>query len=222
VTPDGALQAGGAQPENIGRGYSSWRQVSGYFDGDGSVSLEIVRYVLRFRVRFVDTWRPQVVSIRLFLIQHGITPTGVNQDNKKDRLAPYRVEVGAAGEVLKVAKKMLPFCLKKAEDLRITIDYLEGRITANEAVNRFNEEVRRGRRSGFIRESNVTYTRPEGLRLWQLENARKARAAHAVDVSSDIQNLIREDHNKSGLGFVRLSKKYGYSQSVIKRILRGP
>ena len=203
------------------RGYSSWRQVSGYFDGDGSVSLEVVKYVLRFRVRFADTWKPQMDSIRSFLIRHGIRATGVNRDNAKDPLPAYRVEVGAVGSVLEVARFMLPFCVKKAEDLGITIDYLEGRITADEAVAKFNEEVRRGRRSGFIRESSMPYKRAQGIRLKQLENARKARAAYAVYVSPDVRDKIREDHAKLKVGFISLSKKYGYSPSVIRRILRG-
>jgi len=58
---------------------------------------------------------------------------------------------------------MLPYCSKKAEDLKIAIDYLEGKITGNQAIARFNEEVKIGRGSGFIRTQNVPYKREEGI-----------------------------------------------------------
>ena len=47
--------------------YTTWQQVGGYFDGDGNVGLEVVRYVLRFRLRFSDTWEPQVITIKSFM-----------------------------------------------------------------------------------------------------------------------------------------------------------
>ena len=53
----------------------------------------------------------------------------------------------------------------------------------------------------------------------QLENARKARAAYAVNVSEGTKARIRKDHQDLKLGHNRLSRKYGYSASVIRRIL---
>ena len=111
--------------------------------------------------------------------------------------------------------------VKKSEDLRITIEYLEGRITGNEAVAAFNDEVASGRRRGSHREAEIPYTREQGIRLSKLANAKKARAAYAVNVAIEIQDKIRDDHSKMKLGSIRLSKKYGYSQSVIRRILSG-
>jgi len=121
--------------------------------------------------------------------------------------------------VLRAAKAMLPYVVKKKEDLQIAIDYIEGRITGNEALNLFNNEVRMGRRKGKIREANLPYKRHEGLRLSKLENARKARAAYAVSVSDAIQKEIRADHWRHKLSFVKLSMKYGCSVSVIRRVL---
>lgn len=56
----------------------------------------------------------------------------------------------------------------------------------------------------------------------ELENPRLARAAYAVKVSDEIQANIRYDHEDLKLGHIRLSKKYGYSVSVIRRILTSP
>ena len=202
--------------------YDSWEQVGGYFDGDGNVGLEVVKYVLRFKLRFSDTWKPQVETVHLFFHANGIATTSISHEVHQEKRDAYRFDVGALDSVLAAAKAMLPFSVKKAEDLRIAVDYLEGRITGTQAIQRVNDEVRTGRRSGFLRRPNLPYVRGEGLRTAQLENARNARAAYAVDVSPSVQAKIREDHSDLRLGHIRLSRKYGYSVSVIRRILGAP
>jgi hypothetical protein len=182
------------------------------------VGLEVVKYVLRFRLRFSDTWRPQIETIKSFMEIRGIFATGVQREVKAGRRDAFRFDINAVEGVLRAAKAMLPYCVKKAEDLRILIDYLEGRISGNQAVERYNQEVRTGRRSGFIREMMLPYTRHEGLRLAKLENARKARAAYTVEIAEATQAKIRDDHAR-GLGHIRLGRKYGYSAHVIRRIL---
>lgn len=57
--------------------YRSWRQVGGYFDGDGNVGLEVVKYVLRFKLRFSDTWRPQIETVQSFFHAKGIDTTSL-------------------------------------------------------------------------------------------------------------------------------------------------
>jgi hypothetical protein len=52
---------------------------------------------------------------------------------------------------------MFPFCVKEAVDLRIAIEYLEGRMTGNQAIQRSDEEVRIGRRSGCVRGQAVPW-----------------------------------------------------------------
>lgn len=200
-------------------GYSSWRQVSGYFDWDGNVGLEVVKRVLRFKLRFVDTWRPQIESISNFLHQSRVNSSSIGRDEKERWQAAYRLDVTEIKSVLRAAKAMLRYTVKKREDLRIAIEYLEGRITGNEAIAAFNGEVRIGRRRGKIRDATLPFTRKEGLRLSKLENARKARAAYAVDVSEEVKRLIKNDHGRHRLSHVKLSKKYGYSVSVIRRVL---
>ncbi len=203
-------------------GYDSWEQVSGYFDGDGSVSVEVSQNVLRFRIRFVDTWRPQIESIRSFLMRRGIRVGSVLRDKKDDPMSGYRIEVGRIEDVLKTAKVMLPLCVKKQRDLEIVVDYLEGRISGTEALARFNEEVRAGRRSGVIRHDDVPFTKSEGFRRYRLAAAARARAGHIVVVPHETEVGIKKDHIELKLGYIRLSKKYGYSQSVIRRVLRQP
>jgi len=211
------------QSKRPSEAYRTWEQVGGYFDGDGNVGVEVVRYILRFRIRFSDTWEPQIQSIRTFMVGNGIASTEVGREKaRKGQLDAFRIDIGAVSSVLKAGELMLPHCVKKAEDLRIVIDYIEGRLTGNEAIERFNEEVRIGRRSGLIRELTLPFTRPQGLRVKELENARKAREAYHVNVSKEVQEEIRRTHEGFGLSFVKLSKKYGYSVSVIRRVLGAP
>ena len=200
--------------------YNSWKQVSGYFDGDGNVGLEVVKRVLKFKLRFVDTWRPQISSVSEFLSTKGINCGSIGKGEKNGAWqAAYRLDVAEVRSVLKAAKAMLSFTVKKNAELQVAIDYLENKITGNQAIRALNEEVLSGRRRGKIRKETLPQTRIEGLRLAQLENARNARAAYAVDVPGDIQEMIRADHSGLKLGHIRLARKYGYSTHVIRRVL---
>ena len=86
-----------------------------------------------------------------------------------------------------------------ATTCEFAVEYLEGKITGSQALDLFNEEVRIGRRKGKIRESILPYTRQEGLRLTRLENARKARAAYAVNVSQAKQEQVRKTTPRGNL-----------------------
>jgi hypothetical protein len=202
--------------------YTSWKQVAGYFDGDGNVGLEVVRRVIRFKLRFVDTWRPQILSIRAFLVRCGISSGPIAKgEGRGVWQAAYRLDITEVKSVIRAAKAMIKYSVKKRAELQVTVDYLEGRITGNQVLSAFNEDVRSGRRRGKIRLDNIPYTRADGIRLSKLENARKARAAYAVEVSDETEAAIRIDH-EAGIGHLRLSKKYGYSVSVIRRVLGAP
>ena len=200
--------------------YKSWNQLSGYFDGDGNVGLEVVKRVIRFKIRFVDTWKPQVEAIASFLAHQGVSCGSIGRGEKRGAWqAAYRLDTDGIESVMKTAKSMLPFTVKKRIELQTVIAYLEGRITGNQALEVFNWAVVVGRRRGKIRFEDVLFTRGEGLRLSQLENARNARAAYPVNVSDKVQEEIRNDHKVGKLGHIRLSRKCGYSVSVIRRVL---
>lgn len=114
---------------------------------------------------------------------------------------------------------MISYSVKKQTKLRTTVDCLEGRMTGNDAIRIFNQQVECVRRRGKIRHDGIPLPRGEGLRLTQLENARHARAAHAVNVSPEVQEQIRKDHVEGKLGLILLRRRYGFSSSVIRRIL---
>jgi len=202
--------------------YTSWRQAAGYFDGDGNVGIEVVKRVLRIKIRFVDTWKPQVDSIRTFLERHKVHVGNIGRDEKKTWQPAYRLDIGEVKSVIRTAKAILAFTVKKRDDLRIAIEYLESRMTGNQAIEAFNAEVRSGRRRGKIRTCNLPLTRIEGIKRSQIESAKNARAAYAVEISREIERKILRDHAEQKLGHIRLSRKYGYSVSVIRRVLGAP
>lgn len=127
--------------------------------------------------------------------------------------------MGALESLVRAGRMMLPHCSKKAEDLAIMVEYLEDRTTGDQAIERLNKEVNSGRRSGYVRCVNLPLTRVEGARLAQLENARKAGEAHAVDVPQAVQDGIRKDHSDRRLCHILLSRKHGYLVSVVRRVL---
>ena len=178
-----------------------------------------MKRVLRFKTRFVDTWKPQIDSIAAFLALRGISCGSIGKGDKKGAWqAAYRLDVVEVGGVLKT-KSMLTSTVRKRTELQAAIDYLEGRMTGNQILEVFNGAVKSGRRRGKVRFEDIPFTREEGLRLSRLENARNARAAHAVNVGDDIQELVRTDHRVGRLGCLRLSRKYGLSTNVVRRFL---
>jgi len=182
--------------------------------------LELVKRVIRFKLRFVDTWRPQIESIASFMTKNGIRLSSVGRDSKPGVWqAAYRLDITEVNSVIVAATALIGQTVKKRLELETVVKYLEGRITGNQALAIFNAAVRSGRRRGKTRPLSLPFTRGEGLRLSKLENAERARAAHAVVVSAGVQRNIRRDHEVLKLGQIKLSRKYGYSVSVIRRVL---
>ena len=156
--------------------YQSWRQLAGYFDGDGNVGLSVVKYVLRFRMRFSDTWEPQIQAIKSFLTEKGNTASRIWRETNERKRDAFKIDINSLDSVLRAAKAMLPFCAKKAEDLRITVEYLEGRITGSQAIGRFNEEVRIGRRSGYFRNPKLSLHKARGYPSCPIRECKKSQS----------------------------------------------
>ena len=200
--------------------YRSWRQVAGYFDGDGAVYVSIRKYVLKVRLCFYDAWRPQLEAVKRFL------------ENKRIRTRRLAVQRKTLGDVwyltisdppviIKVIRGMLPFSCKKRGDLLVALRYLEERMTADDVVAKLNEFVRDRRRAGFIRRTRIPYTRSEGTLVGRRIAARAGAMAARVRVPSRIQARIVTDRTMRGLTLPELSSKYDCGIRVIRRILRG-
>lgn len=200
------------------RGYNSWRQVAGYFDGDGAVYVSIKKYVLKIRLCFYDAWKPQLEGIKAFLETRGIRTRQLAVQRKKLGDVWY-LTISDAINIRVIARKILPFLCKKRGDLLIALGYLDGKLTAEEAIAELNESVNDKRRSGYIRKATIPYTRSEGTILGRRQGAEAGASAVRVAVPLSLQERIRKDRMKRGSTLSELQLKYGYSIHVVRRIL---
>lgn len=54
-------------------GYSTWEQVAGYSDGEGSISISITRFGFSIGSAFADSYKPLLEHIASFLQNGGST-----------------------------------------------------------------------------------------------------------------------------------------------------
>ncbi len=166
------------QPLNEQRGYEQWAQAGGYFDGDGSVYLLVASaFVLKFGLVWVDNSQDQLIQLRNFMPASGVTLGNVLKHSEN----VFRLQIGSPHFVLLAAKALEQFTFKKREELRILIDYYEGRITGTEVLSKINELVRREVRLGKIRMPIEMPVYGEGKLLSAKARGRKAaqtRKAH--------------------------------------------
>jgi hypothetical protein len=132
--------------------YKNWRQVAGYFDGDGSVTVHVCKLVLDFGLQFVDNHRPQLEQLQYFLVERGVR-TGRITKNSTEMM--YVLLVSEDYSLVKAARMLRPFCFKKKEELGALIDYMGNRISANAVIEVFNRLVTIGERTGKIRSVNM-------------------------------------------------------------------
>ncbi len=160
------------------KGYRSWRQVAGYFDADGSVHVRTDSpVVLRFGLVWVDSCSDQLLQLRVFLREQGVSVGDVLQQGS----GAYSLEIASPKCCLMVARLLAPFCFKKKEELMMVTDYYENRIDGTEALSRMNDAVVRGTRVGKMKplielpkyaEGKLSVARARGMKSAE---ARKSR-----------------------------------------------
>lgn len=151
--------------------YDDWKQVSGYFDADGNATYDPGKWVLFPKLSFIDNFRPQITMIQEFLISQGLKVWGNNQVSG----GAWKIGLSRADSVYMMATMMRPHLHKKQEDIESIIDYLDNKITGTLFAELFNENVRKGNRTGIIRFVDIPYTRRDGQILRKIENAEQAR-----------------------------------------------
>jgi hypothetical protein len=155
------------------KGYRSWTQAAGYFDGDGSVHLRTDSpVVLRFALVWVDNCFEQLLQLKKFLSSRGIILGNVLRQGDA-----HSLQIASPKFCLAAAKQMLPFCFKKEPELTILKDYYENNIDGTEAISRINAMVTCGIRLGKIRPSIVLPKYSEGkLRVARARGLKSAEA----------------------------------------------
>jgi len=198
--------------------YQDWRQVSGYFDGDGCADFDQGKWVLHPKLLFCDNFRPHLEMLTQFLVSrdirtHTISPTR----------GAWKFGVGEAESVRRMASMMWPYCSKKSGEVKAVLDYLDNKITGSQLVEVFNESVRMGNRTGKIRVVDMPYTKEEGQALREKkrrEQALELVAANTI-ITEDLIDKIRESLLSGEATNGELAKRYNVSAATISRALYG-
>ncbi len=186
--------------------YTSWRQVAGYFDGDGSVIVRIRQFVLIFYLQWSDHNKPQLDQINDFIHETNQVSTRIYPIRTLDA---FHLQVTRRDSVVKIAGKLLPFSFKKRRELEVVVDYYNNRITGNKAISMINEQVRKGFRSGEILKANLPYTHADGSR----------RARRRSKLSDEALEQIADEYREKRSSIAELALAYGKARSTIRKIV---
>jgi hypothetical protein len=152
--------------------YNRWAQVSGYFDGDGSVYLNTSSSaVLQFALVWVDNCREQLGQLRWFLMSRGISTGEVLRRGD----GVFTLAIASPRNVLKASKLLLRHCYKKKFELGLVIDYYENKINGSQAIDGFNSSVRMGVRVGKIRSMQLPLKYDEAKREIAVRRGRRSQ-----------------------------------------------
>lgn len=198
--------------------YTDWRQVSGYFDGDGCADFDPGKWVLHPKLLFSNNFRPHLEMLMQFLTIRNIRTHALSSTS-----GAWKVGVAQAESVRRMASAMWPYCSKKREEVKAVLDYLDNRTTGSQLAEVFNASVRMGNRTGKIRVVDMPYTREEGQAL-----RKEKRAQHALKmitsntiITVDLIDQIRESLLSGEATNGELAKKYGVTPATISRAMFG-
>ena len=197
-------------------GYDSWRQIAGYFDGDGCLSIRKVAtgtpFTVGLTLDFIDQSRKQILMIESFMRRRGVAV-----GRPSFRGGAWTVSIGAIRAVKSALQRMLPYLCKKSVEARAALDYLEGRISGNEFQLLLLQEVKQGNRERMGRQVDLPWTRPEGLRraiMFATSFPRKRRVLTRAE-----EDRIVEQYLQGSIGQRKLAKANGLPHAVVRRVL---
>jgi hypothetical protein len=201
------------------RTYSTWEQVAGYFDGDGSVTIVVGKFTIAFYLDWSDQSREQLSQIVTFLRDQDIR-TGVVR--KMSNSAAYLLRIADQESVARVAESLAPFSYKKKKELATLLEYRKlDLITGSEVQRRFERFVESGTRERhgkrFFRPMPWAYS--VGYHLSRKSIALLSHRLHP-SLSEAQKREARERHNVFGESIRALSKSYGISRSAMARLLK--
>jgi hypothetical protein len=194
------------------KGYSTWEQLAGYFDGDGCPKVHVGIYVITVTVTWSDQYRDMLHRINQFLSQKGVV--GKIGLFKRGQSVYYELHVSEGRNALFVLKRMLPHLDKKRSQVKAAVDYLENRITGNQFIEALNEAVRANKRSSSIKVASLPHTKRQGKHI------SKSRGGHRSRVMTENQILdAKVKRSVRGLTFRELAKVHHVAPSTIYRLL---
>lgn len=192
--------------------YRKWEQVSGYFDGDGTVVVRAQMFTLEFGLQFADGYQLQLDRLKSFMNERRVLTGEVTKHSYEEM---YVLRVSEDKAVLRAARNMLPHSCKKAAELEALVKYMQNEIDGNQAIGIFNQMVREGERIGKIRTVDLPYTYDEGI-----------AAAHESH-EAKLAKLTVEDHGaiqsrqRAGERVIVLAEEFEVSEKTIRKALSG-
>jgi hypothetical protein len=198
-------------PRGEARGYTTWEQVAGYFDGDGSPKIHVGVFTLHVTVSWSDQDRELLEHIERFLSRGGASCR--MGEFHRGSSTYYELSVTEGGNALLVLKAMLPFLDKKWSQVNAAVSYLEDRITGDAFIEVLNEAVLTKRRSSSLIVAKIPYRKLQGRLM------RKPRPECRVLKREEVIEA-KQQRETLGLTFRELAKIYNVSDSTILRALR--
>jgi hypothetical protein len=205
--------------------YKSWRQVAGYFDGDGTIATSDISnrpYKISLSLVFIDQSVDQIANIRDFLHKHKNRTSNILKTVKG---SANIVVVSEYKSVKRTLRSMIPFLCKKENEARAALDYYVGKSTGNQMLAVFKQEVEAGRRERHPRKValDVPYNRIEGDRIMKRirkDRLRDAFGRYRAKLTAEDFAAIRIEHFDQGKRICDLVKEYPmYCRETIRRVL---
>jgi hypothetical protein len=205
--------------------YKLWSQVAGYFDGDGTIATSDISnrpYKMSLSLVFVDQSIDQIAALKGFFNLRGIRTSNVL---KRSDGEACEIAISEFKSVKKTLRRMLLFLCKKEIEAQSALDYYEGKITGNQLLAVFKEEVKAGRRERRAHTVmlDVPYTRPDGDKIMKRlrnDRLRDAFGRYRARLTPRDFNSIRTEHFEQGKRICQLVKEYPrYSRETIRRVL---
>jgi Mor family transcriptional regulator len=103
-------------------------------------------------------------------------------------------------------------CFKKRRELEWVLQYFGDKLTGTDFIERLNDDVSCGNRTGKIRHVDIPYLHSEGSRQRYLRSAAKRRV-----LSEEQKRQIVIDRGFAGMTLARLAEKYDVSITTIAR-----
>jgi hypothetical protein len=185
--------------------YRDWRQVAGYFDGDGTVGVWVRKCVVVFYLGWCDSAVDQILQLGLFLRSQGTITSAIYAYRTT---TAYTLQVRTQNSAIRLASEIFPFCFKKREELRALLGYYEDKMTGNQALAIINKQIRRGYRLGRPFPYRLPFTHSIGVLM-----ARKRTTL------SDLQARQITRRYRAGESSYKLGREFGVSSTTILNIV---
>jgi len=119
-----------------------------------------------------------------------------------------------------MAKAILPYVVKKKEELLAVIEYLEGRSSGKEFAEVMNRQVASGKRIGKLRPEGPDFIHGEGLKASRAKGELVRRQRRLTPIPQAIIHQVLHDRLIRRLQFKELSAKYGYTRWILRLIVQ--